>query len=285
MLTPKLQEKLTIDKGSPKAEKRLELQWAISAGNLPKGVAPPPPIAKVRLTVLSVRRNSAAPGGVERTPVAQQVVVMQGGRGKYPVVLKKAGLYEWQLHDEQGGPLPAKAESTVGQFTLMPNYEAIQILDPLVGGQAGASNTLKGQLLKNFDVTLRWKPYEGSSGKYKISFSSTADFRKVLMVKEVMDSAYKFNKDKIFTGQIFYQVVTTLPTGFTVTSKPEKFAFNFLPPVLVVPEDKTTLSNAQLKNDDNTILFTRKCNLCFSIYHLIDVTRSLKIIFFSFLPI
>ncbi len=258
-ISPRLQERVSVDRGSPKPEKRVDLEWRIlEAATVPprlaKGKNASPP--KARLTLSLVRRSSSARGGVAREQIAQQVVALQAGRGKYGVVLRKPGLYEWHLHDEQGGPLPVKPESTVGQFTLLPTYEAIEVLDPLVGGQAGASNALKGQLLKNFDVTLRWKAYEGMNGRYRIQFAGTPDFKKVLMLKEVAETAYRFNKDKIFTGQIFYRVLASHPAGFTVTSPPEKFAFNFLPPMLVVPEDKTVLSSEALKRDDDTILFT-----------------------------
>ncbi|MGZ3687062.1 MAG: hypothetical protein ACXWPM_03790 [Bdellovibrionota bacterium] len=240
LLNPKNGARLSVAKGSKEPQVPILFGWKF------QGVVPN---LKMSIAVTKLGRSS-------RTEVLHHPVDSEGGGGSYSWIARAPGNYEWQLLGERGEPLPLiGAQNARAQFYIEPEFEGIEVLDALVGGQAGSSNLLKGDLIKNFDITLHWKPY-GDQKAYHIWFGANAKATKALLEKDLKTSEYSLNKGKLFTGTIYYRVTTKHSTGFIVSSGPQRFMFNFLPPILVVPEDKISYTKKQLRRDDNSILFT-----------------------------
>jgi hypothetical protein len=241
ILAPRNGERLAITELTKVAEKPVRLVWKMT-----------PPEGQAQLTLW--RLAKAGGSKVERKEIFHKIYSAHRGQG---IVLWKAlkpGNYEWQITSPEGKPLSID-KNTRARFYVEPEFEGIRNIAALVGGKSTTTNKLTGEIVNNFDITLRWDEYP-QADSYKIKFFSSPNSKKPIMEKVSKKAEYKFNKDKIFTGQLYYQVVTPLESGFVVTSNVQKFSFSFLPPALVVPENNVQLSKGTLVKEGNRLLFT-----------------------------
>jgi hypothetical protein len=236
ILAPKKSERLDADKGTAPPKKSLQLEWSVS----PKDV---------ELTVVLKKvRNDSEESSEGKAPIFEQKVMSVGGKGTLAALLQSPGAYEWELR--RADRVLAKSA-----FILNRAVEGLEILKPLVGGYAVDSSQYNGELLKNFDITLRWKKYP-TAKKYTVRLMNAPTATEYLLEREVTKEEYVLNKDKVYSGKIFYGVHTKLPSGFVVRSAPEAFIFDFKPPVLVLPADEAKVSRKVIVASTNAILLT-----------------------------
>lgn len=246
MLTPREGEKLVVEKGSQVAQISVSFQWR---------VVPPGVVVQLALRRLPDAANKDA------VEVVRKVVQPVGGLGTLPVMIKAPGTYEWSAFDEEGEPLKlahASASVVRGTFSVRPDFEGVELLDVLVGGQAMRTNTYSGKGSEDFDITLRWKPYPDAE-KHIVRVYDSPAAQKLVLSRMVDGDSYVFNKDKVFKGALHYRVEAPLESGFLAFSAMRSFNFNFLPPVLMIPTDRTTLSKAET-GDDSILLTWQKTN-------------------------
>jgi hypothetical protein len=236
LLNPPDGSTITLDPWSERAEKTVDLAWKIT-----------PDDARLLVTLYRIT-------GTDREEVYHDVVAATGGKGTAGWAINKPGPYVWDVKQPDGSPLklPGKTSAT---FTLDPRFRGIVALDPLVGGEKMTSNLLQGKQLKNFDITLKWNPYP-DAGDYTIWFGSAPGSKKALLEKRVDKPEYSFNRDKVYTGSIYWRVSAALPSGFIAESEVKSFSFSFLAPLLVVPKDRATMTKAQLIAEDDSLLLT-----------------------------
>lgn len=224
----------------------------------PRGITPPsvpvvfewqviPPDTGVEMTLRSASDPGAEPIINEKFPVTPS------GRGTFTWTAKQPGAYVWELR-----PLSGKwiaPDNSRARFDVDPEFEGIQLLEPLVGGQRQQSNLLKEKVLRNFDITLRWEGYPGVA-KYRVELAKAPGGTPVL-VREVEGKSISLNKDKVFTGEVYYQVSALVENGFRVLSPVSLFRFTFLPPVLTFPKDSAAIQSA---NRGKVLLTWQKTN-------------------------
>jgi hypothetical protein len=210
------------------------------------------PVARpVRVTLYKLA--SAAPGAA-RSVVYQQVVADQDGQGRAASVLKQAGLYEWDLRTPKGEPI-AGGRGTSARFTLDPEFDAIETIDPLIGGKPMSSSRLSGALLDNFDITLRWKPYLNSK-QYIVLVKAKPDPKSPALQRRVNAPSFLFSRGKVYNGEFFYQIKVPLNNGFVARSPLKPFSFTFLAPIPIVPKDHTVVTAQNLEEESDSVLMT-----------------------------
>lgn len=185
-----------------------------------------------------------------------EVIDSVEGQGEWTQTLTRPGSYSWELKDPVAEP--KKAKRTFQRFVLRPTYEGLKVRPPLVGGKVLDSNRLQQQLLKDFDITLRWKAnWESENERYRVNLYKSAQSKKPIFTKVVSKSSYVLNKNKVFSGQIFYEVLTNRKNGFIASSGRHNFQFSFLPPSLVNPKDSQKVSLNQLyERNSGRLIFT-----------------------------
>src|SRR5262249_27211504 len=146
------------------------------------------------------------PGG--RQEVYHDIVADDDGRGSVNWVLQNPGRYEWDLRGPKGEELAAKPKPKMS-FVVKPDFEAIETLDPLVGGVAAGTNKLQGKQRTDFDIAFRWKPYADAT-QFRIAVSRSPKMDPVLIERTVNAPQFSFNKDKIFNGRIYYRISAPL---------------------------------------------------------------------------
>ena len=266
LTSPRPGTAFSLEPNSKVLEKIIGLNWRISPSATPG-----------RKLLLSLRRlKPGSDGTVTSEEIQRQLVTDINGAGQAQVTLKAPGSYEWELLTDKGLRIQG-AKSARSNFQLQPEFDAIETLVPLVGGEAQTSSRMSRQQLKNFDITLRWKPYQAKfqpkpQDKYRISIKTTVDAKVPVLDKKVSSPQYRFNKDKVFAGQIFYQVFAPLPGGFIARSPVKPFVFSFLAPALVVPVNHSVLSKAKLlKEGDGTLLTWQKTN--FTDFYELEISK------------
>lgn len=234
ILSPLPGSTLSVPKESKQLARTVNFSWRI------KPAAP-------KLLLRVFRGDSAS------RPVFQREVSLKSGVGAIDWTATQSGNYTWQLLSTDARALDLKGRPTQFTFRIDPRVQGIELLDPLIAGKLSTSNQVEGQLVKNFSVTLRWKAEARVSSSYTLWFGATADSAQPMMEKVVDRAEFSFNKDKLFASPVFYRVQARVDS-WVLTSETKKFLFNFLPPILVVPEDRSTVSPEA--GVENTILFT-----------------------------
>ncbi|OFZ42189.1 MAG: hypothetical protein A2070_00575 [Bdellovibrionales bacterium GWC1_52_8] len=196
----------------------------------------------------------------------EQVVAPKNGKGETFVNLSRPGTYRVELQD----PLAAegKGQKAHAEFQLRPEIKKIEILDPLVGGEKASSNQLSGKRLKDFEIQLRWAAIPGVVD-YRIAFRNSLQGKK-LMERKVKGIEYFLNRDKVFSGQIFYELESTLESGFILTSDPQAFVFDFLPPQITIP--RANASVVLEPGNPSVLIVWQKTN--FTDRYEVDISRS-----------
>jgi hypothetical protein len=197
----------------------------------------------------AVLRRTGENGG----EVFRKALEAQSASASVSTVIKAAGKYEWELRPAPGGGAEFKPVRV--PFELLSQIQGIQTLDPLVGGKPMSSNEYTGDHLDNFDITFRWKEF-AKARKYKIQLLSRPDSAKPIFEQAVEGLQYSFNKEKVYTGQIYYRIEAQLEGGFVARSEARPFMFNFLPPVPVSPADHAVLSKKALETSNDSFLLT-----------------------------
>jgi len=188
--------------------------------------------------------------------ILSEPVKPQNGKSAYSYVAKVPGTYQWTLGTSQANTV-LKGE-TSREFTVPPYFQGIELEEPLVGGKLIKSNiadSKEKEILNDFDITLRWKQLP-EAGEYEVKLYKNPSAPKPVLTKTVSTTNYILNKNRVFTGQIFYRVSSRLPSGFVASSNLGTFQFEFLAPSLVLPANGSTLRAPELKKLDNRILFT-----------------------------
>jgi hypothetical protein len=102
---------------------------------------------------------------------------------------------------------------------------------------------------------LRWEPVQGASG-YRVEIRTAADAKAPVLDKAVSENRYIFNKDRVYTGNIYYRVLAVMSDGFMMRSKLQPFTFVFLAPAPVIPLDGSIIGPPKLKAEGDSVLFT-----------------------------
>lgn len=229
-LQPRNGAKLTLPTGTRILELKQELKWKVV------------PDQPVQVIVTG------------KSQILKETVTAVEGLAGVSATLKAPGSYQWELLKPDGSAWPGDRKYQ-NSFTVSPDFQGIEILPPLVGGEAVISNQFEGRHLNDFDVMLRWKPYKNVKS-YSIRISNSA--RKLLIEKNVDGEQYSFNKKRVYLEELYYVVTAKLKEGFVVHSKEEKFFFNFKSPRPTYPFSQATVSaSAKAKGQQQAgVLFT-----------------------------
>ncbi len=231
LINPKPGEKLKVDPASKELELPIDFVWSAK-----------PSLPKMRLRV---KRGT--------TSALEKVVEMKDGKGSFSWSAKNPGAFSWEILGADGTPLKITKGKAKSEFSIDPIVPSIQVQDPLVAGKVIKSNELQVDEIRDFSVTLRWKP-DPRAVEYKLWFGAKPDSPKALFEKTVSKAEFLFNKNQVFQGSVFYRVMAPLKSGFILTTGTQKFRFDFVPPILVVPADKATQSLGG--SGDSAVLFT-----------------------------
>jgi hypothetical protein len=148
----------------------------------------------------------------------------------------------------------------------------IDLGKPLVAGEDIASNIFQGKHIQNVDVNFRWKPVEKAQG-YSVKVYKDPKGRDLIYEKEVANESTTLRNDNLLKNKQYYQVFANLPGGFVATSKVGSVGFDFLPPTLAFPRDRSLFNIASLQQQNNQILFTwRKTN--FTVSYEFEISNS-----------
>jgi hypothetical protein len=226
---------LRVADGSRVGQKVVNFKWNIS-----------PPKTKVLLSVWKIE-------GDKRINVVKSIVEPNRGFASHNWTADHPGLYEWQL-GEDVSPIPNRLKRR-GRFIIDRDFKSIVPDDPLVGGKKIASSMLQDKVMKDFDIVFKWAKFPGVK-KYKISVLGNEKSTKALLEREVEESEYHFNKGKVYQGKVFFKVSAELENGFVVESALKPFVFNFLPPILVIPDNKTIVAMGSIRGVGKGILIT-----------------------------
>jgi hypothetical protein len=169
-------------------------------------------------------------------------------------VIEAPGDYAWEVRPHKADEDDV-APLVQSEYSVKPDFYALQLLEPLVGGAAVVSNELQDEVLKDFEITLRWKEYK-TARKYHLKLMQDSKSGKPLMERDIDETKYELNKNKVYNGKIYYQLMSELPSGFRVISESQPFMFNFLGPKPVMPQDGAQVSAKGMASGDQTILLT-----------------------------
>jgi len=250
----KYQPDLTIENGILKPGKEIPIHWVVS-----------PPEAKVRMVVRDA----------DGTSITEQVIAAQNGNVRTQVHLQKPGTFRIELVDSDADAGIAK--KVISEFTLTSELKKLQVLDPLVGGEKASSNQLVGKRLKDFDVKLRWTALPGIE-QYQIAFRNSAKGERVLE-RTVKGTEYLLNRDRVFSGRIYYEIGTTTENGFQVSSETQAFVFDFLPPQITLPKAQAVFTAGSGNN--GILIVWQKTNFTDRYEYQISRTADFKEIFVS----
>ena len=238
VIRPRDRTPISVAKGSQKAEAPVALEWKVKPENI-----------EMFLKIFKKSNTEK-----DNKPLFEGPIRSRRGLGQYLFKATEPGQYEWSIASSNEKIEPAKLRKN-SSFTVLPRYQALSILEPLVGGKPLTTNMIRGKRIKQFKITLRWEPYPGVK-KYKVNLLANADSTQALQTREVSSPEYELNKDKVYSGRIFYKVDAELKSGFIVSADPEPFVFNFLPPLLVMPKAQESFSVAALRTKKSQVIFT-----------------------------
>lgn len=221
IVAPKPGEKLSLEPFTVVYEKLVKFQWITRPGD--------------GYVIFELRKV----GSPEL--LHSQAVETQGKRGTITLPIRKAGDYEWELKDAKSGQ--SFSPPTKARFRLDPEFIAITAMPPLVSGQARQNNRYDGSLVQSFDIRFRWSPYVGVN-KYELMFVKSPESREAVFRKEVNGLELLFNKDKVYSGSVYFMIRSPLSNGFVAISRPEPFSFGFLPPKLSLPPHRAVISRS-----------------------------------------
>ncbi len=235
MIAPRLNEVLSAPNGSDKPSVEAQFEWQTEPADL-----------ETRLILTKT---------TQKDPIVEKDFRGEQGKTAYKYKFESPGQYEWELMvTDKRLPVPKRLKS---RFQVRPEFEAIELLPPLIGGKEISNNELNGEMLQEFDITLRWKKYRRADD-YTILVTERPDSPKPMVQRKTEEVEYRFNRNKVYNRQFYYLVKAQLPSGFVATSKSQVFNFVFLPPKLVVPESGARLSLAGLNG--NLLMTWQKTN-------------------------
>jgi hypothetical protein len=133
------------------------------------------------------------------------------------------------------------------------------------------NNTLSERILRNFDITIRWKPVPGIT-KYKIDFFENETSTKIQRSVEVTGESFITSEDRVQIGALTYQISGKMSSGFTFESKKSSFKFSFPAPGLSRPSDRKVYTQAELEGEDRRVLFTWQ-KVDFATHYDLEIAR------------
>jgi hypothetical protein len=229
--------RFSVTEGSQIPEVKVSLEWRASRAAAP--------------VELRIRKLQSPP----RTPPAEVMsrkITPTGSLGFFEATLRTPGTYEWEVKEagaqESTRPLTQR-------FEVEPRFRGIKPLPPLFAGQLVNSNTYVSGGSSEFDVGLKWNSYPGVT-QYRVSIRKAESDALPLLEKLVSEPTYVFNRKKLFTGKVYFQVAGIHPSGFLPVSPSSLVEFRFLPPALVKPADHTVLSRQDLEKSQSTVVLT-----------------------------
>ncbi|HTL12505.1 MAG TPA: hypothetical protein VL588_08465 [Bdellovibrionota bacterium] len=239
LISPGQDDVLTLPDGAKELVRRTRFEWTVT-----------PPDAEVRFTL---RRLSELAEKGTFMELLTRVVPGEAGKGHLDIDLELPGRYEWEL---QGVDQRIDTDQRLwNRFTIDPTFRGIDVKEPLIGGAPARSNEYAGSSITDFDITLVWDPFPNAT-YYQVDVFKDPTSRVPILEKRVADTRYAINKDKVFSGRIYYRVSTELRNAYVATSGMVTFRFDFLPPVAVLPKENTRITPADLVKDNGKILFT-----------------------------
>lgn len=164
------------------------------------------------------------------------------------IAVTRPGPYEWQVQHENK-LLFKKSVSVPAQVDGL-----IHVLDPLVSGLKTRSTEYTGVLLKNLELTLRWKS-EVPLTRYRLRiFKSDSEIP--YYEASINREEYVLTEQRVPRGKIYYQIDGKTPEGFVLSTPRVAFQFDYVPPVPMNPKSQEVIRLADLES--NPLLFTWK---------------------------
>ncbi len=95
--------------------------------------------------------------------------------------------------------------------------------------------------------------------------------KRILVDEKLKESEFSWSRGKVPRGQYFYEVSVPLERGFVATSGIQSWKFQFNGPVLVTPKNQSTLTVAQIENQNAPVLLTWEKTL-FTEAYLVEIS-------------
>ncbi|MCC7442909.1 MAG: FecR domain-containing protein [Bdellovibrionales bacterium] len=239
LVSPAQDDVLALPDGTKELVRRTRFEWEVN-----------PPDAEVRFTR---RRLSELAEKGTFMELLTRVVPGEGGKGFIDIDLELPGRYEWEL---AGVEERIETERRLwNRFTVDPTFRGIDVGEPLIGGAPARSNEYAGASIADFDITLVWDPFPRAT-YYQVDVYKDPTTRVPVLERRVAETKYAINKDKVFSGRIYYRVSTELRNGFVATSGMVTFRFDFLPPVAMIPKENARITQKDIAAEGGKILFT-----------------------------
>lgn len=229
-LSPPNGQRLKLEPNSRRLTREVALKWQVSR-----------PGEDVELIV-----SRSLPGKGLKS-MLNQIITPGEVSVVVPIELNTPGKYVWQVR----GPTGVKT----AHFFLDREYEGIEMLPYLVAGRPERDSTYKGELLEKFDMTLRWKPLANAKS-YRLNLFRDSSAKKSLVQRIMATSEYSLKGSKVYAGKLYYRVAADMPRGFVAVSKLAEFTFDFSPPRLTYPKDRSELSLSRLPKNKRSVLMT-----------------------------
>lgn len=205
---PKIKAVPTQKEESVKVEKPVvELKDKLSKIKIESYVSPTRTVAQVKPSKLQTIFAKETPAPVVVKEIPQVPVVVPPPKVEEKIVKP---------------PVPVKVYEPVkmDSFLSMP------------GGTDLSDNRLRDRQMDKFFMLIKWNPVAKASD-YKIQvFDSN---QKLLLEDRTIDPVYKLYENKVFNGDIFYQVIAFQGNRAIGKTLVAKKTFNFLPPELKMP--------------------------------------------------
>jgi hypothetical protein len=172
--------------------------------------------------------------------------------GKVALGANRPGDYEWRVF------VPETELSATSHFRVDPEFEALILKDPLIGGRTATNNRYAGSLLKEFSIVVGWEPYAAikPGGKYTLRFYDQPKAGRVIYTTDTADTKFEINRGKVLRGRVYYDVSTQTAAGLVAKSKRGEISFLFDPPLLALPANGTAVSLQDVQARGGTMLLT-----------------------------
>jgi cell division septation protein DedD len=242
IVSPSQNTKFKLDKGTNSAEKIVQLSWKVSLKSqtgkkLPKGAAP------VSLKLVHLDEN----GKSKKVVLEKSVTTAFEKTDLVNVPLTQPGNYEFQVSSSDNS-------SSKVHFSLDNVFQGIELLQPeTIGFNKNENVSNRGQRVAK--VRLSWKPFP-SAKAYKLKLYDRSTGTEKIQELNLNDSAYTVARQSAAQEEMFYEVSTTLPNGFTIHSIKEKFIFDFPPPDPTTPPSKSKITQQDMEAWEGGVLLT-----------------------------
>jgi hypothetical protein len=242
ILSPSPNTKFRPDKASQKIEKDIQLSWRVNSKNRRpkkrvKGAA--------TLTLKLAQLNES--GQIKKVLIDKTVTTPYETTDSINYTLSQPGNYEFQVTG-------AGNASSAIRFGMEGDFEGIELLQP-ESIDFNKNQKIKDRGRRIAKVRLSWKPFPPAK-TYKLKLYDRSSGSEKVQELNVTNNEYVITRQSAAQQEMHYEVMTSLPNGFTVHSAKERFIFDFPPPDPTTPPTRSVITPQDMEAWEGGILLT-----------------------------